>query len=84
MFEKHQHKEQFRKDTSQKQEIKRISEESQQLLEDMNQTEIFEFCENSATRQCPDCNPFTEIAHSLQLREKFEVQEESYNKPEGE
>ena len=48
MFEKHQHKEQFLKDMSQKQEINRFSEESQKLLEDMNQTEIFELCENSA------------------------------------
>ena len=46
---------------SQKQEINRFSEESQQLLEDMNQTEIFELCENSSKIQCPDCNPFTEI-----------------------
>ena len=33
---------------SQKQEINRFSEESQQLLVDMNFTEIFELCENSA------------------------------------
>ena len=61
MFEKHRHKEQFLKDMSQKQEINRFSEESQQLLDDMNLTEIFELCENSAKRQCPDCNSFTEI-----------------------
>ena len=48
MFEKHQHKEQFLEDMSQKQEIKRFSEESQKLLVDMNSTEIFELCENSA------------------------------------
>ena len=61
MFEKHQHEEQFLKDTSQKQEINRFSEESQQLFDDMNQTEIFELCDNSAKLQCPDCNDFTEI-----------------------
>ena len=61
MFEKHQHKEQFLKDMSQKQEINRFSEESQKLLVDMNHTEIFEFCENSAKLRCPDCNSFTEI-----------------------
>ena len=61
MFEKYQHKEQFLKDMSQKQDINRFSEESQKLLEDMNQTEIFELCENSAKLQCPDCNSFTEI-----------------------
>ena len=27
----------------------------------MNQTEIFELCENSAKLQCPDCNAFSEI-----------------------
>ena len=56
-----QHKEQFLKDKSQKQEINRFSEESQKVLVDMNQTEIFELCENSAKLQCPDCNPFSEI-----------------------
>ena len=60
MFEKHQHKEQFLKDMSQKQEINKFSEESQQLL-DMNPTEIFELCDNSAKHQCPDFNSFTEI-----------------------
>ena len=58
MVEKHRHKEQFLQDMSQKQEINRLSEESQKLLEDMNQTEIFELCENSAKLQCPDCNAF--------------------------
>ena len=42
MFEKHQHKDHFLEDMSEKQEINKFSEESQQLLEDMNQTEIFE------------------------------------------
>ena len=46
---------------SQKQEINRFSEEAQKLLDDMNQTEIFELCENSAKLQWPDCNAFTEI-----------------------
>ena len=60
-FEKHQHKEQLLEDMSQQQEINRLSEESQKLHEDMNQTEIFEFFENSAKHQCPDCNAFSEI-----------------------
>ena len=46
---------------SQKQEINRFSEESQQLLVDMSHTEIFKLCENSAKLQCSDCNSFTEI-----------------------
>ena len=51
IFEKHQHKEQLLEDMSQKQEINRISEESQKLLVDMNSTEIFELCENSVEIQ---------------------------------
>ena len=58
MFEQHQHKEQFLEDMSQKQEINRFSEESQKLLDNMNQTEIFELCENSAEHQCLDCDVF--------------------------
>ena len=61
MFEKHQHKEQFPQDMSQKQEINKFSEESQQLLVDMNHQEIFELCENFAKHQCHDCNVFSEI-----------------------
>ena len=52
MLEKHQHKEQFLKDMSQLQEIDKFSEESQQLLVDMNH------CEKSAKHQCHDCNAF--------------------------
>ena len=58
MFGKHRHKEQFLEDMSQKQEINKFSEESQQLLVDMNLTEIFELCENSAKHQRPDCKCF--------------------------
>ena len=51
MFGKHPHNEQFLKDMSLKQKINKYSEESQQFLADMNQTEIFELCENSAKHQ---------------------------------
>ena len=44
-----------------KQEISRFSEESQTLLDDVNHTEIFELYENSAKRQCLDCNASSEI-----------------------
>ena len=64
MFEKHQHEEQFLEDMGQKQEIHTLSEESQKLLDDMNQAENFQFCENSAKLQCLDCNAFTEIGIS--------------------
>ena len=50
MFEKHQHKEQFLKDMSHKQEINKSSEESQQLLIDMNHRNLGtlrEFCKTS-------------------------------------
>ena len=60
-----------------------VSKESQQLLVDIDRTEIFELCENSAKLQCPDCNSFYgNRDYLLQLREKFEVQAESYNTPE--
>ena len=61
MFEKHQQKEQFLEDMSQKQEINKFSEESQKILDDMNQTEIFELCVNSAKLQCLDCNAVSGI-----------------------
>ena len=53
MFDKHQHEEQFLEGMSPNQEINKFSEESQQLLVDMNHTEIFELCMNSAKLQCP-------------------------------
>ena len=61
MFQSHQHKEQFLKVMSQTQKINRFSVASRKLLQDMDQTEIFELCENSTNLQCPDCNSFTEI-----------------------
>ena len=38
-----------------------FSEASQKLLRDMNQTEIFELCENTKKLQCPGCNSFAEV-----------------------
>ena len=68
---------------SQKQEINKFSEESQKLLADMNHTEVFELCENSAKHQCPDCNALLRNRdHLLQLREKCAVLAESYHIPE--
>ena len=75
----------FLEDMSQKQEIKRFSEESQKLLVDMNSTEIFELCENSAKNNVLIAFFFKGNRDSLlQLLEKLEVQAESCNKPEGE
>ena len=35
--------------------------ESQDLMADLNNTEIFELCENSSKQQCPDCNAYWEM-----------------------
>ena len=45
-FENHQHKDSFLQDLSQTQKINKLSKESQKLLARMNNTEIFELCEN--------------------------------------
>ena len=50
MFESHKHKDQFLKHMSQTKKIK-FSEASQELLKDMNHTDIFELCENSKKLQ---------------------------------
>ena len=60
-FQSHQHKEQFLKYMSQTQKINRFSKASKKLQQEMDQTEIFELCENSTKLQCFDCNSFTEI-----------------------
>ena len=60
VFESHEHKDQVLKDMSQTKKINRFSEASQELLKDMNHTEIFELCENSKKLQCPGCNSFTD------------------------
>ena len=48
-------KEQFLTDVSQTQKINRFSEASQKLLQEMDQTEIFELYENPTKLQCSDC-----------------------------
>ena len=52
----HPNKEFFIQDLKQKKEINEFSKESQDLIADMNNTEIFELCETSSKQQCPDCN----------------------------
>ena len=61
MFEVHQHKDEFLNNMSQTQKINRFSEASQKLLQYMDQTEIFQLCENFTILQCSDGNSFTEI-----------------------
>ena len=41
--------------------ISKFSEESKKLITDMGNNEIFEFCETSYKKQCPDCNLHWEI-----------------------
>ena len=50
-FENHKHKKSLIQDSRQTEKINKFSKESQDLIGDMNNTEIFELCEN-----CPDCN----------------------------
>ena len=60
-FENHQHKESFFQDLSQTQKINKFSKESQDWIADMNNTKIFELCENSSKQQRFDCNAHWEI-----------------------
>ena len=55
-FENRQHKESFLEDLSQTQKINKFRKESQYLIADLNNTEIFELCENSSKQECLDCN----------------------------
>ena len=59
-FEKHQHKEPYTKALSQTQKINKFSKGSQELIADVNNTEIFELCENSSNQQCLECNTYWE------------------------
>ena len=54
-FENHKHKESFIQDLSQTQKSNKFSKESQDLIADFNNTELFELCDKSSKQQCPDC-----------------------------
>ena len=60
-FKNHKHKESFLQDLSQTQKINKFSKETQDLITDLNNTEIFELCENSSKQQCLDCNACWEM-----------------------
>ena len=47
-FENHKHKESFIQELSQTQKINKFSEESQDLINDMNNTKIFDVCEKNS------------------------------------
>ena len=68
-FENHKLKESFIQNSRQTEKINKFSKESQDLIADMNNTEIFELCENSSKQQCLDCNAYWEIvAESNRVR----------------
>ena len=60
-FENHPNKESFLQDLGQTEKINKFSEKSQMLIADVNNTDIFELCETSSKRQCPDCNLCCEV-----------------------
>ena len=60
-FENLKHKESFIQDLSQTQKINKFSKESQDLIADLNNNEMFELRENSSKQQCPDCNAYWEL-----------------------
>ena len=54
-FESDPNKESFVQDLNKSEEIDEFSEKSQKLIADMNNTDIFELCETSSKKQCPEC-----------------------------
>ena len=55
-FENHKHKDSLILDLRQMEKINKFSNKTKDLIADINNTEIFELCENSSKQQCPDCN----------------------------
>ena len=60
-FEKHPNKSFFLQDLNKTEKSNTFSEKSKKLITDMGNTEIFELCETSSTKQCPDCNSYWEM-----------------------
>ena len=60
-FDSHPNKESFLQDLHQTEKTNEFSEKSQKLIADINNTEIFELCETSSKKQCPDTNFYCEI-----------------------
>ena len=50
-FENHKHEESFIQDLSQTQKINKFGKESQDCIADLNNSKIFELCENSSKQQ---------------------------------
>ena len=60
-FEKHPNRDVLLNDFEKGDEINHFSEESENLITDMGNTEIFGLFETSSKRQCPDCALYWEI-----------------------
>ena len=60
-FENHPIWDLLLQDFNKTEEINPFSEESKDLITDMGNTEIFEFCETSSKKQFPDCAFFLEV-----------------------
>ena len=54
-FESHPNRNLLLKDIEKSDEINHFSQESKDLITEMGNNEIFEFCETSSKRQCSDC-----------------------------
>ena len=57
----HTNRKRLLKDTEKSEKINHFSQESKDLITEMCNNEIFEFCETSSKRQCPDCAAYWEI-----------------------
>ena len=60
-FKNHPNRKRLLKHFEKSEEINHFSQESKDLITEMCNTEIFEFCETSSKRQCPDCALHWEI-----------------------
>ena len=60
-FESHPNRNMFFMDFKKSEEINHFSRESKDLITEMGNNEIFEFCETSSRRQCSDCALYWEI-----------------------
>ena len=60
-FENYQNKNSLIQDLKHTEKIDKFSQESQDLIADMDNTEVFELCEYSSKQQCPDCNAYWEM-----------------------
>ena len=53
--------ESFLQDFNETEKTNTFSEESKKLITDTGNTDIFELCETTSKKQCPDCNLYLEV-----------------------